>query len=99
MEQQNREFMNFEEMVQKTVNAEVKVGLRSSTMVRESDICYPRGHYPSYNTSSKVQTQETNVKEPRTKEPRPKEAKLTDGKAPAPPHSDEPAKPNHKKKK
>ena len=29
----------------------------------------------------------------------PKEAKLADGKAPAPPHSDEPAKLNRKKKK
>ena len=91
--------MDFEEMVQRAVNAEAKAGLRSSTMVRESDARCPRSHRPSYNTSSKVQTQGTTAKEPRTKESRPKEAKSTDGKAPAPPRSDKLAKPNCKKKK
>ena len=56
MEQQDRESMDFEEMMQRAINVEVKVGLRSSTMIQESDICYPRGHRPSHNTSSKVQT-------------------------------------------
>ena len=99
MEQQDRESMDFEEIVQRTVNAEAKAGLKSSTMVRESDARCPRGHRPSYNASSKVQTQGTTAKEPRTEESRPKEAKPTDGKAPAPPRSDEPAKPNREKKK
>ena len=67
--------MNFEEMVQKAVNAEAKAGLRSSTMVRELDARCPRGHRPSHNTFLKVQTQETTAKEPYTKESRPKEAK------------------------
>ena len=35
MEQQDREFMDFEEMMQRAVNAEAKAGLRSSTMVQE----------------------------------------------------------------
>ena len=35
------------------------MGLRSSTMVRDSDIRYPRGHRPSNNTAAKVQTQGT----------------------------------------
>ena len=50
--------MNFEEMVQKAVNVEAKTGLRSSTMVRDSDICCPEDHRPSNNTTLKVQTQE-----------------------------------------
>ena len=57
MEQQDRESMDFEEMVQRAVNAEAKAGLRSNTMVRESDAYCPRGYRPSHNTSSKVQTQ------------------------------------------
>ena len=44
-------------MVQRVVNAEAKAGLRSSTIVWDSDACYPRGHRPSHNTSSKMQTQ------------------------------------------
>ena len=57
MEQQDRESMNFEEMVQKAVNAEAKTGLRSSIRVRDLDAHCPRGHRPSHNTSLKVQTQ------------------------------------------
>ena len=48
--------MNFEEMVQKAVNAEVKAGLQSSTIVQDLDIRYPKGHCPSNSTASKVQT-------------------------------------------
>ena len=74
MEQQDRESMDFEEMVQRAVNAEVKAGLRSSTMVRESDARCPKGHRPS---SSKVQTQGSNHKaSSRSKEPKPKNPKL-----------------------
>ena len=62
IEQQNRESMNFEKIVQKTVNVETKVGLKSSIMVRDSYICCTRGHRPSHNTSSKVQTQGSNYK-------------------------------------
>ena len=80
MELQDRESMDFEEMVQRAVNAEAKAGLRSSTMVRELDARCPRGHRPSHNTSSKVQSQEITAKKPRTEESRPKEAKSTDGK-------------------
>ena len=74
MEQQDWESMDFKEMIQKTVNAESKAGLRSSTMVRDSDICYPRGHRPSNNTAAKVQTQGTKnsyPEEPKVKEVRP----------------------------
>ena len=57
IEQQDRESMDFEEMVQKAVNAEAKAGLRSSIIVRDSDAGFLRGHRLSHNTSSKVQTQ------------------------------------------
>ena len=56
MEQQDRESIDFEEMVQKVVNAEAKLGLKSSTMVWDSNIHCPRGHRPSNSTASKVQT-------------------------------------------
>ena len=56
MEQHDREAIDFEEMVQRAVNAEAKAGLRSSAMVRDSDIRCPQGHRPSNNTASKVQT-------------------------------------------
>ena len=79
--------MDFEEMVQRAVNAEVKAGLKSSTMVRKLDARCPRGHRPSYNTSSKVQTQGTTAKEPYTKESRPKKVMQANGKAPALPCS------------
>ena len=85
MEQQDRESMDFEEMVQRAVNAEAKAGLRSSTMVRESDAHCPKGHRPSHNTASKMQTQGTSAKEPRPEESRIKEAKPAEEKAPVPP--------------
>ena len=44
-------------MMQRAVNAESKADLRSSTTVWDSDACCPKGHRPSYNTFSKVQTQ------------------------------------------
>ena len=54
IKQQDQESMNFEEMMQKTVNAEAKPGLGSSTMVRNLDIYYPRGYCLSNSTASKV---------------------------------------------
>ena len=68
--------MNFEEMVQKAVNTKAKVGLRSSTMVRDSDICCSRNQHLSNSTASKVQTQETTAKDfYRPKKPKTKETK------------------------
>ena len=99
IESQDRESLDFEKMVQRAVNSEAKASQRSRTMVLELDAHCPRGHRSSHSTSSKVQTQGTTAKEPRTKESRPKEAKSTNGKALTLPRSDEPAKPNRKKKK
>ena len=54
IEQLNRESVNFEEMVQKAVNAKAKAGLRSIIMIRNLDICYFRDYRPSNNTVLKV---------------------------------------------
>ena len=73
MEQQNQESINFEEMVQRAVNMESKVGLRSSTMIRDSDTHFYRSYRLSYNTFLKVQTQGSNnssrYAEPKLKDP------------------------------
>ena len=69
--------MDFEEIVQRAVNTEAKVGLRSSTMIRDSNARCARGHRPSHNTSSKVQTKGSSHKnsprfeEPKSKDPKP----------------------------
>ena len=99
MEQQDWASTSFEKIVQRAVNAEAKAGLRSSTMVRNSDARYPKGHRSYHNTSSKVLIQGTTAKKPRAEEPRPKEAKQADGKAPAPPRSNEPIKPTRQEMK
>ena len=76
IKKQDREFTNFEEMVQRAVNAEANASLRSSTMVRDSDVRCLKGHRPSYNTFSKVQTQGSSHKDsPRSEEPKPKDLK------------------------
>ena len=76
MEQQDWESMDFEEMVQKAVNAEVKAGLRSSTMIQDSDAHCLKGHHPSQNTFLKVQTQGSSHKDsPCSEKPKPKDPK------------------------
>ena len=57
MEQQDWESVNFEEIVQRAINAEAKAGLKSTIMVQDSDICCPWGHRLFNNTASKMQTQ------------------------------------------
>ena len=75
IEQQDRESMDFEEIVQKPVNAEAKAGLTSSTMIRELDALCSKGHRPSHNTSLTVQIQgskhSSSSKEPKPKDPKP----------------------------
>ena len=61
-------------MVQRTVNAEAKTSLRSSTMVWDLDIYCPKGHHLSYNTFSKMQTQGSKDFS-RPKKPKPKDPK------------------------
>ena len=45
-------------MVQKTVNAKAKVGLRSSTMIWDLDIRCPKGYCLFHNSFLKVQNQD-----------------------------------------
>ena len=72
-------------MVQKAVNAEAKAGLKSSAMVRDTDIRYSWDHRPFNNTASKVQIQKTSAKGP--EESRSKKAKLAKEKTPALPRT------------
>ena len=88
--------MNFEKMVQKTVNKKDKTSLKSSIIVQNSDAYCPRGYRLFQNNSSKVQTQGSNNKNsPRFEEFKSKDPKSTLS------HNDtaEPAKKESKKKK
>ena len=90
MEQQDRASTSFKEMVQRAVNAEVKAGLRSSTIVRDSDARCPRGHRLSHNTSLKVQTQGSkDLSRPKETKPKdPKSASSRDDAAESPKKND-----------
>ena len=101
IKQQDREPIDFKEMVQRTVNAEAKVGLRSNTIVRDSDARCPRDNCPFNSTTSKVQTQGTTDKESKPEESRSKKAKLAESKNLALPQSEstEPDKTSHTDKK
>ena len=87
MEKQDRESINFEEMVQRVVNVKAKAGLKSSTMIQDLDIHYPRGHRSSKSTVSKMQTQKTTAKESKPEELKPKKSKSAEGKNLTPPRS------------
>ena len=77
MEQQNRESVNFEKIVQKAVNAEAKAGLRSTILVRDSNIYCSQSHCPFNNIVSKIQTKETIAKDfSRSEKPKIKDPKL-----------------------
>ena len=75
IEQQDLESINFKEIVQRAVNTEVKAGLRSSTMVRNSDICCPRNHCLSNSIASKIQKKKIIAKNFPQEEPKVKEVK------------------------
>ena len=63
IKQQDRKFVNFEEMVQKAINIEAKAGLKSTIMVRNLNIRYSQGYCLFNNTTSKVQIQGTTAKD------------------------------------
>ena len=63
--------------MQKAVNAEAKVSLRSSTIVWDLDICCPRSHRHSNSTISNMQIQWTTAKDFHPEEPRVKETRPT----------------------
>ena len=93
--------MNFEEIMQRTVNTEAKADLRSSTMVRDLNIRCPKSYHLSNSTVLKMQTQGTTAKESKPEKSRPKELKLVGGKKPVPPcfKSTEPGKTSSTDKK
>ena len=88
MKQPDWEFVNFEKMMQRAVNAKAKTDLRSNAMVRDLDAHCPRSHCFTHATLVKVQTQGFNTKESKPKEFWPKELKSAKSKNPAPPHSE-----------
>ena len=58
-------------MVQRTVNVKAQADLRFSTIVWDLDVCCPRGHRSSHNTSSKVYIQGSkNFSRPKKPNPR-----------------------------
>ena len=61
--------------MQKAVNAEAKAGLRSSIIIWDLDIHYPRGYWPSNSITLKVQSQGTTTKESNPEESKLKELK------------------------
>ena len=69
--------MNFEETMQKSVNAKAKADLKSSTMASNSDIRCLRDYRPFNSTVSKVRTQGTIAKDFHPKEPKVKEVRPT----------------------
>ena len=69
--------MNFEEMIQRVINAKAKAGLRSSTIVWDLNIHCPKGNCFSNSTASKVQTQRTIAKDAHPEKTKIKEAKST----------------------
>ena len=68
-------------------------------MIRDADFRCPRGHRPSQNTSTKVQTQGSTAKESKLEESRLKDSKPANGKTPAPPYTNEPGKTSRQDKK
>ena len=66
---------SFKEIMQRAVNAEVKIGLKSSIIVQNLDACFSKGYRLSHKTFLKVQTQGSTAKKSKLKEFKPKESK------------------------
>ena len=69
--------MSFEEIMQRIVNTEVKANLKSSIMIRDSNICCLRNYCFSNIIISKVQTQTTIAKNSHFEKLKAKNRKLT----------------------
>lgn len=82
------------------VNIEAKKSLRSSIMIQNLDICYPKKYHLSNNISvAKMQIHGTTIREPLTKKSKRKKVKPADDKTSILPHSNKTAKFNCQKKK
>ena len=75
--------------MQRAVNAEATVGLRSSIMVQDTDSRCLKSHCLCQNTSTKVQTQGSTAKKSKPEESRPKDLKPANEKTPALPCTNE----------
>ena len=64
-------------MMQNAINVEAKGGLKSSTIVQDSNIHCPRGHRSSNSIALKVQIQKTIAKNSHLEEPKIKIVKFT----------------------
>ena len=63
IKQQDQVSTNFKEMIQRAINAKVKVGLKSSTMIWDLETWCPKSHRLSHNAFPKIQTQNSNNKD------------------------------------
>ncbi len=79
MDQRGRESDDWETLVEKTVEAEVKTGLQPASYIREIDHWCLRENCSAYTSSSKAQMQGTSIKDPRdsrTEEPKQRSPKV-----------------------
>lgn len=60
MEQRGREHDSWDELVEKTIDAEAKASLQPPSMLRELDHRCPRGNRPAHTTVAKSQAPATN---------------------------------------
>ena len=95
MEQQDWAFTSIKEIMPRAINVEGKTGLKSNIMVWNIISHCSRGHYPSQNTATKVQTQALTAKEFKPEEFRPKDLKLANRKISASLRTNEPEKISH----
>lgn len=66
MEQRGRENNSWEELVEKTIEVEVKTGLQPSSYIRDMDQYCPRGNCLIYTTTTKSQA--SAIQDPRDKQ-------------------------------
>ena len=77
--------------MQKAINVEAKMSLKSSIIVQDLDICYPRSYifFNAISTTSKVKTQGITTKESHTEKNKAKKTKPADSKISTLPYSNE----------
>ena len=73
--------------MQKAINVEIKMSLKSSAMVRDLDAHCPKGHCFSYITLAKVQIQGFKIKKSKLEEYKSKKSKPAKDKTPVSPRS------------
>ena len=99
IEHQDRALTSFKEIVQRVINTEAKIGLKSSIMVRDVDSHCSKGHCLSQNTSAKMQTQGSTAKKSKPEKFKPKDLKPANMKTSAPPRTNKTKKTSYQDKK